>query len=527
MLCLGTSQLTGCLDENPRDRLSEDQAFDSAENLFINAVATLYNHIGGSSDGEGLQGTDRGVYDLQTFSSDEAMLPTRGGDWYDGGLWQSLYLHTWDAGCSATNDTWFYLYKVIVMCNQSLEHLTKYRSLLSDQQYEKLTAEVRALRAMYNCYLLDLYGRVPYITSTGIDFSEATQMERSNLFNTIYKELTDVLPILSTEHSNLKGEFYGRMTQPVVCFVLAKMALNAEVWMDDDWTDGVRPDGKTLLMPDGQTAWDACIYWCDKVKSYGYTLEGEYSSNFSVHNTKSVENIFVIPMEPNTYTNMFNYLFRSRHYNHGAALGMASENGTSATVSTVLTYGYGTNNVDKRFDQNFYAGEVIVDDKVVTLDNGQPLYYDPLVVELDLTGLPYEDTAGARMSKYEVDRTALENGKLQDNDIVLFRYADVLLMKAEAKVRNGQDGSEELNMIRSRVGMEERPATLDNILDERLMELAWEGWRRQDLIRFDKFHQAYDQRPQLANEGDRHTIVFPIPARVIALNPSNRQNPGY
>lgn len=528
MLCLGTCQLTSCLDENPRDRLTEDEAFDNAESLFINAVVTLYNHIGGNSDGQGLQGTDRGLYDLQTFSSDEAMLPTRGGDWYDGGLWQSLYLHTWNAGCSATNDTWFYLYKVIMLCNQSLEHIEKYRSYLNEAEYSGLTSEVRALRAMYYCYLLDLYGRVPYITSTDIDFAKAKQLERSELFNTIYTELTEVFPRLKPDHSNLKGEYYGRMTQPVACFVLAKMALNAEVWMDDDWTDGVRPDGKTLLMPDGLTAWEACLKWCNELKTtHGYTLEEDYSTNFSVHNTKSVENIFVIPMEPDTYTNVYNYLFRSRHYNHGAALGMASENGTSATVSTVKTYGYGTDNVDNRFELNFYAGNVIVDGKIVLLDDGQPLYYDPLAVELDLTGLPYEDTAGARVSKYEVDRTALENGKLQDNDIVLFRYADVLLMMAEAKVRNGEDGSVELNMVRSRVDMEERPATLDNILDERLMELAWEGWRRQDLIRFDKFHEAYDQRPQLPNESDRHTIVFPIPARVIALNPSNRQNPGY
>ena len=527
-ICFGTSLLTGCLDESPRDRLSEEEVFDSAENLFINAVATLYNHIGGNSDSQGLQGTDRGVYDLQTFSSDEAMIPTRGGDWYDGGLWQSLYLHTWNSGCSATNDTWYYLYKVIVMCNQSLEHMEKYRLLLSKKQFEELSAEVRALRAMYYSYLLDLYGRVPYITSTDIDFSEAKQMERSELFNTIYKELTDAFPILSSEHSNLKGEYYGRITKPVVCFVLAKMALNAEVWMDDDWTDGVRPNGKTLVMPSGRNAWEECIYWCDQLSSeFGYKLEDDYTANFAVHNTKSVENIFVIPMEPNTFTCTFNYLFRSRHYNHGAMYGMASENGTSATVSTVKTYGYGTDKLDNRFDLNFFADKVVVDSKVVTLDNGQPLIYEPLLVELDLTGQPYEDTAGARMSKYEVDRTALSDGKLQDNDIVLFRYADVLLMKAEAKVRNGEDGSNELNQVRNRVDMEDRVATLDNILDERLMELAWEGWRRQDLIRYDKFHVAYDQRPQLASEVDRHTIVFPIPARVIALNPSNRQNPGY
>ncbi len=131
------------------------------------------------------------------------------------------------------------------------------------------------------------------------------------------------------------------------------------------------------------------------------------------------------------------------------------------------------------------------------------------------------------MFKYEIDRTAYNDGLLQSNDIVLFRYADVLLMASEAKVRAGLNGDKELNMVRQRAGMDYRPATLDNILDERLMELQWEGWRRQDLIRFDRFHRAYDMRQQVANENDRHTIVFPIPGGAIALNKRLTQNPGY
>ena len=71
-----------------------------------------------------------------------------------------------------------------------------------------------------------------------------------------------------------------------------------------------------------------------------------------------------------------------------------------------------------------------------------------------------------------------------ENDIVLFRYADALLMKSEAKVRNGESGDTELNEVRRRVNASSRTATLENILAERQLELAWEGWRRQDLIRF-------------------------------------------
>ena len=191
----------------------------------------------------------------------------------------------------------------------------------------------------------------------------------------------------------------------------------------------------------------------------------------------------------------------------------------------MLTYGYGTDHLDKRYSINFYSDTLRVDNKVVCLDNGTPLVYMPLEVKLDLTGSPFEKTAGARMSKYEIDRTAYSDGLLQDNDIVLFRYADVLLMKAEAKVRNGQSGDTELNAVRSRVHMDYRPATLANILDERLMELVWEGWRRQDLIRFDLYHTIANN--PLVDEHDAHTILFPIPSRALSLNSNLVQNPGY
>ena len=128
----------------------------------------------------------------------------------------------------------------------------------------------------------------------------------------------------------------------------------------------------------------------------------------------------------------------------------------------------GTPEMDSRYRYNFFSDSVWVDGNLVYLDNGEPLVYHPLEVKLDLTGSPYEKTAGARMSKYEIDRTAYNDGWLQSNDIVLFRYGDALLMVAEAKVRNGQDGSEELNQIRRRVGMDNRKATLDTLLDERI-----------------------------------------------------------
>lgn len=131
------------------------------------------------------------------------------------------------------------------------------------------------------------------------------------------------------------------------------------------------------------------------------------------------------------------------------------------------------------------------------------------------------------MKKYEIDKTSIKDGKLIENDIVLFRYADVLLMKCEAKVRAGENGDAELNQVRTRVNAPARTATLENILDERLLELAWEGWRRQDMIRFRNYHKAYGQRPQLEGEETGYTTVFPIPQIILDLNPNLTQNKGY
>lgn len=530
LLLASTLTLASCLNETPKDQIDEDEAYGTASKLLLNAVGSLYNYIGGNADSQGLQGTYRGVYDYNTFTTDEAMIPTRGGDWYDGGFWQALYKHQWTPSDNELYNTWNYLYKVVAKCNQSLEIIEQHRSLLTDSQYAEAVAEIRGLRAMYYFYIMDMYGNVPLVTTTKLTVDDVVQSPRSSTFKYIYKELEEAAPYLPDIHSNLQNDYYGRFTRPAAYFLLAKLALNAEVYDDDDWTDGSRPDGRTIQLDvDGQAmnAWKACEAWCDKITAEGYTLSADYASNFAVHNETSNENIFIIPMDKYLYANQFQYLFRSRHYNHGSAIGMDAENGSCATVSTVLTYGYGTPDIDARYSINFYSDTLYVDGKKVLLDDGSPLVYEPLAVKLDLSGDKYEKTAGARMSKYAIDRQAYSDGKLQSNDIVLYRYADVVLMKAEAKVRNGEDGSAELNAVRSRVGMPQRQATLKNILDERLMELMWEGWRRNDLIRFGIFNKAYDQRTPTDGEASGYSTVFPIPTNAIEHNKNLKQNKGY
>ena len=543
-LLLAALSMTSCLDEHPKDQLDEDAIYGSASDIYINAVASLYNYIGGANESEGIQGTCRGIYDYNTLTTDEAMIPIRGGDWYDGGLWNAMYQHRWTADDQSLYDTWKYIYKVIVLANKSLDIISSKSVLLSAAQQQEYRAEVRAIRAMFYYYAMDMFGRVPLVLSTDEQRYSSLfqgQTNRSSVFHFIFQELQQVLPSLPDQHSNKEGNYYGRITQPVVNFLLAKLALNAEIYMYDDWTQGYanRPKGSDIHFSvpaaeasshDGDkelNAWETCIYYCDKLAEEGYVLESDDAFNFSTHNETSKENIFTIPMDKNIYTNQFHYLFRSYHYTHGGALGWGSENGTCATISTMKANHYGEADEDARCKMNFVAGVVKVDGHELLMDNGKPLEYQPFEVAQNLTNSKFIKTAGARMAKYEVDRTSYMDGKLQSNDIVLFRYADALLMKAEAKVRNGENGDEELNRIRARVGMSYRKATLDNILEERLLELVWEGWRRQDLIRFGKFTGAYDLHTPLQGESSGYTTVFPIPQKCIDLNSELVQNKGY
>ena len=108
-----------CLDEHPKDQIDQEEIYNNADNIYKNAVASLYNYIGSNQESEGLQGTCRGIYDYNTLTTDEAMIPIRGGDWYDGGLWENMYQHNWNANDISLYNVWKYLFKVIVISNQS------------------------------------------------------------------------------------------------------------------------------------------------------------------------------------------------------------------------------------------------------------------------------------------------------------------------------------------------------------------------------------------------------------------------
>ena len=533
-LALTLASCSKFLEDNPTDRLSEDEAYNTVNDLWNNALGSIYLNIGGSAPSQGLQGTARGVWDLNTFSTDEAMIPTRGADWYDGGIWQNLFLHRF-GNVDFTGDTWNYLFKEVLACNRAIERIDAFARTHQGEDVSGMRAEARALRAMFLFYAMDLYGRVPVFMSSSPTVLEMKLQDRSVAFKHIVDELQAVDGDLPVVRSPQLGEYYGRMTRDVVDFLLAKVLLNAEVYADDDWTDDSHPNASTMMWNiDGETlnTWQAVERYCVNIEASGYTLAAEFKDNFEISNEESPELIFTIPMDIYNYSNRFTQQFRSLHYNHASALGLNGENGPCATIEAMRTFGYDKGvNADTRLFWTYYYDNVFHDKtgEVVTLDDGSPLVYYPMAVKLDLSNDTYEKTAGARMHKYEIDLAAMSDGQLRRNDIVLFRFADVLLMRCEAMLRDGRAGAEAdalLNQVRSRSHMASRTATLNNVIEERMLELAWEGWRRNDLIRFGLFTRPYTDRPQTDADRKGYTLVFPIPGETLTACGS-AQNPGY
>ena len=488
------------LEEEPSSALTEEKAFGSMAALRNDAVLSVYMYLGGNADSQGLQGTGRGVYDLNSLTTDEQILPTRGGDWYDGGYWQDLHNHAWTTDDRSIRDTWDYLFKVVMLCNSGIAHIEAYDKPDADATLlEEYKAELRAVRAMYYWYLLDLYGRVPIVTRTDIPTDNIQLASRKEVYDFAVKELREAMPLLAHEVANQPlGEYYGRMTYYVASFVLMKLYLNHVVYTGAEQTD----------------LYDSIVDYAKMLSNY-YKLEEKLQTNFSLDNDRSRENIYVIPREVGKYVAKYKYEQRTLHYNHAAALGLGGENGTSATLETLNVFGYKTPQQDPRFDLYFYYDTVRVNGQIIYREDGKtPLVYEADKVALDVSGTPYEKTAGARLNKYEHDPNGIQDCNVAKNDIVLFRYADVVLMKAEAMVRKGQDASAEVNEVRNRVGAGNIASpTLTDIYHERWRELMWEGWHRNDMIRFAQW--------------TGHTTVFPIPQDMLLIHNDWKQNEGY
>lgn len=564
---LSTVLFTGCsLDENPKSSFGEQDAFKTSTLIYSNSVASVYNSINGYIYGNSTES----IHTLEQFASDECVVPGRQRDWIDGGKWQNFFLHNFLSSVNMYDLVWNHTYTTISQANKAIDKLN---SLVDNAKAKEYVYELRALRAIEFYYLLDMWGQVPLVTSSNVSASEVSQSNRSEVFKFVTSELEECLPHLSAEKSQNQGEFYGRVTKAVAYMCLTKCAMNAPVYTIDNtavdsYKDFVGTDlsGKNTvsetvgekitvrgnnikMVVDGTTrnAWETAKYCVEQIEKLGYALQPSYADNFIPTNDNSVENIFTRPNDDVTYRITDYNQVRTFHYNHAKAAGWNGWNGSCATLFTMRQYGYGTDQVDPRLKLNFYIGTDYTEDTGGVLvdagsSDGRSLEYEPLAVVLNFGDKADKfdvKCAGARMKKYKLDRSATLIGA-GNNDLVIWRYGDALLLKAEAMYRMGDKSTAltELNKVRARVGAKALTSiSLNDIATERILELCWEGVRRMDAIRFGTFTQPTEDRYKgvfhasvagdYVDDTQGYTTVFPIPYNQLNLNKNLKQNPGY
>ena len=442
-----------------------------------------------------------GYWSMQEYTSDEVIIPTRGTDWYDNGVPIKMHTHTWEADTRDINNGWSFAYGGTKKCNDALNLLKTIKGD-DESQYDEATksgiAETKVLRAFYHLLAMDIYGN-----ATIDDGRPLEQYSRTEIFNWIESEIKENLPLLSRTPN------YGTVTAPVAHAMLAKLYLNAEVYT-------------------GAPRWKDAADHCNSIidGGYGYGLNDDYFTAFKKDNTNNKEIIFPVVFDAiYAQGNMFHLM--TLHYVQQEAYGFTTPtwNGPCTLKSFYDKY----SDADKRKAQ-WFVGAIQKDGVTLTYSNAT-LTNAPAIIVPQVTTIQDPTAAntfeGARFIKFEIEPGI---GHHANSDFPIYRYADILLMKAEALMRlNGGVANTEalglVNQVHTRAGLlpyTTLQLTLTELLDERGRELAWEGHRRQDLIRFDKFtNRTWDNGitgiTSLTDSQNR--IIFPIPQWVLDANP--------
>lgn len=471
---------SGCTDLNepiidkvPQDQYTPDPIVD---------MGVIYAPMQGFLDGGG-------YWFAQELPSDEMVCPTRAGDWDDGGKWRVLHTHTWDNKTEAVANMWYPFYQGVVQANKFLE---TYEPFKEKPIVAQAMAKAKILRAYYYYLLIDNYGDVPYVTSFLNAEAQPSKTPKATIFTNIVKELEESYPLVPFSTSKTA------VTKGMAFSLLAKLYLNAEVYS-------------------GTPQWAKAEQYCDSVIALNqYSLQASPLAPFVTSNSASPEIIWLIPYDEDNYQG-FNLHMRTLHYNSNLTFDMTAGpwNGFAVTEAHFNSY----ENADLR-KEGFLYGQQYASNGDELSDpgaEGAKLIFNPFIPALvmDASYTPIQvRLSGVRVAKFEIKLGAKAN---LSNDFPIFRYADILLMKAEAMIRQGKNGDEYVNMIRTRAGVSPwTGTTLAQLLAERGREMFWEAHRRQDLIRFGEFNKAWWEKP--ASAPDRKT--FPIPQWAIDANPN-------
>ncbi|GJG87043.1 hypothetical protein tb265_22240 [Gemmatimonadetes bacterium T265] len=498
---LGAVAVTSCTDlnESPPSRITPSTFFQNDAQIQA-ALAGVYNGLRSSEPNGG------GYWEISQVSSDETIVPTRGTDWDDGGQWRELWTRSFGpasgAGTQNINGAYSSISSQIAKANAVIDALGTSKSAAAQSG----TAEARALRAWFYYTLQDAFGGVPIITKTGV--SGVPRATRDSTIRFILSELYAVRNTLPTSYSG----GYGRITQGAVDAILANLYLNYHVFTGTPAANGITFNTTTR--------YDSVLAVTSRIMNSGqYTLAPDFATfraNFTAGNSASKENIFVVRNSTTSGLGL-NYVQQIAHYNHFGNPG--GWNGFSVLSEQLNQY----DPADQRRTLVLTGQQYQFDNPTVAVKTraGAPLILGDIQ---SLTAAAEGD--GYRAYKYPLDpnHNAQDNG----NDYVIFRLSGVMLDRAEALYKTGDQGSALtiLNQLRSRAGAPSVTGAITDsvMLRERLLELLNEGKRRQDLIRLGGW---MTQKRFQANPTPPYTMLFPIPLTQLQANPALTQNPGY
>ena len=537
LILLALGSLAGCtkLDQKLNSTLTSDQA---ATALGANGtqllLQTAYIDVGNPFADPG------NIFALEEVTADECVVPTRAGDWDDNGKWRALKKHTWGPD------------GVDVIINQfnSLNKLNfDATNVLAFNPTAVQKAEARFLRALSLYQLLDLYGQFPF-REAGENLLNAPKVySGEEAVQFIINELNEAIVDLPAANPMEKAN------KDAANFLLMKVYLNHGAF--------VNRAAPTFSNEDMQKVIDLGNAITPR------TYSANYFDNFNPTNSTTQEGIFAAPNVAGVATNnnrIDNRWWATLHYNSYTPLApQAGWNGFSTVADFYNSFAVNgavakqtaeDTLLDPRIGGMFYKvitnapgsglrpglliGQQYDDKGVARKDRkGNLLKFDPNIVEdLKETGNDLE-IKGIRVLKYAPDFS--NGGKNYSNQagnwLILFRYPEVVLMVAEAKMRltapDNAGALAQVNDLRAKRGAPAltsmtlvNPANLkdpNTLLAERGRELYWEVVRRTDMIRFGVFTKAFALKPA----SDNKYLVFPIPSSALAANPNLTQNPGY
>ncbi len=508
LACLALLTATSCLDDLDTEPIDPTVVtagqFLTDENSALQLLAGVYSNFTlpsqtGPTDSN-ISGLDAGsstfsrtMWNLQELSTDEAVWSYEN----DPGI-PDLQRNVWNDSNEFISGMFGRNALSLTLANDFLRSSEG----LSINNIDVMRAEARFLRALAYYYFMDLYGKAPFVTE--LDPVDPTFQppvaERQQLFDYIESEINEILPSLSA----IGQGPYARADQGAAYMLLAKIYLNAEVYI-------------------GENRYSECVAACNSlINSGAYTLNPNYAFNFTSDNNLSNEIILGLPSD-----GLLSQSFGSTTIILNGEVGSIEGNGDEIGVN-----GFGGAmrlrkqiseilEVPAAGDRNTLktAGRTISVTSIADRDSG---YTHAKYKNITSQGVPGSDRTFA------------------DTDFPLFRYADVLLMYAEAVKRGGTGGSESqavqfINDLRNRANAPTIGATeltLLFLIDERGRELFWEGHRRQDLIRFGRFTGGTYNWEWKGDTPNGSSIpdflkIYPIPARSLATNPNLTQNTGY